>query len=306
MRRIRASDINYTLPELFSRRCEVGFPQHGHCCMTSGNINAYTVNHGQPVSDPLLVQETPCCLRCWLPLVLVVCLMIAAYVLGVQDHLTLQKIATNREELRLFIASNLALALLIYMAIYVSVVALSIPGTFLLTIAGGLLFGWILGSIATVFAATAGSSLIFFAAKTSLESILARKSGPIIARIQAGFARDAFHYLLFLRLVPLVPFWLVNIAAALAQIRLKTFVAATFLGIMPATIAFSFVGSGLDSVIDAQKSAYDTCLLQGYASACKFELSFTSIITPQLLLALAALGGVALIPVAIKKLKGKT
>ena len=119
--------------------------------------------------------------------------------------------------------------------------------------------------------------------------------------IRDGFARDAFNYLLFLRLVPLFPFWLVNIASALAHLSLKTFVSATFLGIIPITIAFSFVGASFDSVIDAQKAAHETCLAQGGSAACPFDLSFDRLLTPQVLIALAALGILALLPVAMKR-----
>ena len=196
----------------------------------------------------------------WIPLALIVCLMVAVYAFGLQEHLSLQNIAAHREELRLFIADNWLLALLIYAAVYVVAVALSFPAAGLLTVIGGLLFGWLAGAITTVFAATTGATIIFLAARTSLEKVLARKSGPLMTKIREGFARDAFNYLLFLRLVPLFPFWLVNIAAALAHLRLKTFVSATFLGIIPITIALSFVGASLDSVIDAQKAAHETAL----------------------------------------------
>ena len=233
------------------------------------------------------------------------CLMIGAYAFGLQEHLTLQNIAANREDLRSFIANNWALALLIYAAVYMVAVALSFPAAGLLTVIGGLLFGWLAGAIATVFAATTGATIIFLVAKTSLEKVLARKSGPLMTRIRAGFAQDAFNYLLFIRFVPLFPFWLVNIAAALAHLRLKTFVSATFLGIIPITIVFSFVGASLDSVIDAQRLAYEECLAQNGAAACHFDLSVSHLVTPQILIALGALGVVALAPVIIKKLMAK-
>ena len=171
----------------------------------------------------------------WIPLAVIVCLMVAAYILGLHEHLNLQNIAAHREELRLFIADNWPLALLIYAAVYVVAAALSFPAAGFLTVIGGLLFGWLVGAIATTFAATTGATIIFLAARTSLEKVLARKSGPLLGKIREGFARDAFNYLLFLRLVPLFPFWLVNIAAALAHLPLKTFVSATFFGIIPVT-----------------------------------------------------------------------
>jgi uncharacterized membrane protein YdjX (TVP38/TMEM64 family) len=242
----------------------------------------------------------------WLPLALVACLMVAAYVSGFHEHLNLHSIAANREELRHFIENNWALALLIYGLVYACAVALSIPGATLLTIIGGLLFGWLTGAVAAIMAATAGATLIFLAARTSLEKALSRKAGSLVTKIQEGFTRDAFNYLLFLRLTPVFPFWLVNIAAALAQVRLKTFVAATILGIIPATLAFSFAGSGLDSIIDAQKAAYEACLSKNDATLCSFDLQASRMITPQILGALAALGLVALLPIGLKRLMAKS
>jgi uncharacterized membrane protein YdjX (TVP38/TMEM64 family) len=242
----------------------------------------------------------------WLPVAVIICLMAVAYGLGAHEKISLQSIAANREELRHFIADNWVLALLIYGLVYACAVALSIPGATLLTIVGGLLFGWFTGAVAAIMAATAGATLIFLAARTSLEKALSRKAGSLVNKIQEGFTRDAFNYLLFLRLTPVFPFWLVNIAAALAQVRLKTFVVATILGVIPATLAFSFAGSGLDSIIDAQKAAYEACLSKNDATLCSFDLQASRMITPQILGALAALGLVALLPIGLKRLMAKS
>jgi uncharacterized membrane protein YdjX (TVP38/TMEM64 family) len=255
--------------------------------------------------DPKTFQDASPTRRRWIPLALIGCLMVVVYAFGFHEHLSLQTIAAHREELRQFIDGNLALALLIYAAVYMVAVALSFPAAGLLTVIGGLLFGWLAGAIVTVFAATTGATIIFLAARTSLERVLARKFGPFVTQIREGFARDAFNYLLFLRLVPLFPFWLVNIASALAHLRLKTFVSATFFGIIPVTIAFSIVGASLDSVIDAQRAAHETCLAEGGTANCNFDFSADRLLTPQVLVALAALGILALIPIALKRFKTK-
>ena len=261
--------------------------------------------YGLSVPDPANSLGTLTIVRRWLPLAIIVCLMIGVYALGLQKNLNLQKIAANREDLRHFIENNWALALLIYAAVYVVAVALSFPAAGLLTIIGGLLFGWLAAAITVVFAATTGATIIFLVAKTSLEKVLTRKSGPLMTKIREGFAQDAFNYLLFIRFVPLFPFWLVNIAAALAHLRLKTFIFATFFGIIPITIVFSFVGASLDSVIETQRIAYEACLAQNGAAACSFDLSVSHLATPQIIIAFAALGIVALAPVVIKKLMAK-
>ena len=250
-------------------------------------------------------QEAPRSLSRWIPLALIICLMVAAYAFGLQKHLNLQNIAANREELRAYISSHWMLAVLIYAAIYATAVALSFPAAGLITVIGGLLFGWLAGAVTTVFSATLGATIIFLAAKTSLEKILSRKSGPLLTRVRDGFAQNAFSYLLFLRFVPLFPFWLVNIASALARIKLRTFIPATFIGIIPITLVFSFVGSSLDGIIESQRAAYDVCVAQGGAMHCRFDISLKHVVTPQILIALACLGVLALTPVIVKKLRGR-
>lgn len=249
-------------------------------------------------------QDTFFSLKRWLPIIIILALMVAAYATGLQHQLTLQNIAVHREILRQFIATHWLQAVLMYAGVYMVAVALSFPAAGLLTVIGGVLFGWQVGAVATVIGATLGATIIFLAAKTSFEKVLTRKSGPLLTRIRDGFAANEFSYLLFLRFVPLFPFWLVNLAAALARIRLKTFIPATFVGIIPITLVFSFVGSSLDSLIEAQRIAYETCLAQGVEQHCAYDLSLGHIVTPKIVLALGALGLVALIPVLVKKFRG--
>ena len=178
----------------------------------------------------------------------------------------------------------------------------------MLTITGGFLFGWFVGGLATVFGATVGATLIFLIAKTSLGETLSAKAGPWMQKLSEGFQSDAMNYLLFLRLVPAFPFWLVNLAPALLGVSLSTFVIATFVGIIPGTFAFAFVGAGLDSVIAEQRKVYDECLAGQAANggeACSFSLDPGSLLTPELLAAFAALGVVAIIPVILKKVRAR-
>jgi uncharacterized membrane protein YdjX (TVP38/TMEM64 family) len=257
------------------------------------------------VPDPASDQKTPRSLSRWIPVVIVVCIVVLAYVLGHYKDAVLQSIAANRAGLQDYITHNWLKAILIYAFIYAAAVALSFPAAGLITVVGGLLFGWLAGAITTVVAATAGATIIFLAAKTSFEKILSRNSGPLLTKIRDGFAENAFSYLLFLRLVPAFPFWLVNIASALAHIRLRIFVPATFIGIIPITLVFSFVGSSLNGIIEAQRAAYDACRAGAGNVHCRFDISLKHMVTPQILIALACLGVLALIPVLVKKLRGK-
>ena len=242
--------------------------------------------------------------RRWLPLIVIVALMALAFAMGWHRYLTFKTIGTNYDALKGFIAANLAAALLIYIVIYAAVVALSLPGGLVMTVTGGLLFGWLAGALATLVGATAGATLIFLIAKSSLGEALAAKAGPWIGRLREGFKENALSYLLFLRLVPVFPFWLVNLAPALLGVPLGIYVIGTAIGIIPGTFAFSVAGAGLGSVVEAQNRIYAECLARGGPdpeAACPYTIDTSALVTPQLLVAFALLGVVALIPVVYKR-----
>ena len=247
-------------------------------------------------------------LKRFLPLIVLAALAGLIISQGWHKYLSLEEIARNHETLTEYINANLILSLLAYMALYIIVVALSLPGGAPLTLAGGLLFGWQIGGPTTVVAATIGATILFLIAKTALGETLAARAGPWLAKLRDGFKENALSYLLFLRLVPAFPFWLVNLAPAALGVPLKTYLLGTFFGIIPGTMAFSFVGAGLGSVITAQKQSYSDCLARQAGDAsldCKFTLDTGALITNELLLAFAAVGVVALIPVLIKKFSEK-
>lgn len=246
----------------------------------------------------------PRTLHRWLGPVAIVALMALAYGLGLHSYLTLDSLALHRTTIQAFTRDHLVLAICVYAVIYATAVALSFPGAALLTVAGGFLFGWLLGGMAAVAGATVGAIAVFLVARSAFGDLLARKAGPALARIRAGFAADAFSYLLFLRLVPLFPFWLVNLAGALANVPLRSFATATVLGIIPATFAFAFAGEGLDSVLAVQ-AQWQACAASNTPGSCPDKPSLADLATPQLLLALVALALVALLPVALKTWKGR-
>lgn len=219
---------------------------------------------------------------------------------GWHEQLSIANLVKNQQVLAEYLAEHPILTPLIYFVAYLLAVALSFPGASLLTIAGGFLFGWFIGGLLTVAAATGGAALLFIAAKTSLGATLKDRAGPFIDKMSGGFRENAFSYLLFLRLTPVFPFWLVNIAPALFNVGLGTYLIATFIGIIPGTFAYAFVGAGLDSVIVAQEQANPGC---GAAGTCEIEVS--ALITPELIWAFAALGVVALIPPLIKRFRAK-
>ncbi|PHQ71084.1 MAG: TVP38/TMEM64 family protein, partial [Sneathiella sp.] len=137
---------------------------------------------------------------------------------------------------------------------------------------------------------------------TSLGEPLRKKAGPWLKKLEGGFAENALSYLLFLRLVPAFPFWLVNIAPAFLGVRLGTYIVGTFIGIIPGTFVFAFLGGGLDSIIVEQQNKYNACVAAGTAN-CVLDFQISSLITTEIILSFVALGVVSLLPIALKKLR---
>jgi uncharacterized membrane protein YdjX (TVP38/TMEM64 family) len=244
-------------------------------------------------------------LRRLVPLVVIVAASVAVLAMGWQRQLSFQTLARHHDALRDFITTHEVSALAAYMVLYIAAVALSIPVATFLTLTGGVLFGALLGGIASVVGATIGAICIFLIARSAIGEYLVRRAGPLAERLAEGFRADAFSYLLFLRLVPIFPFWMVNLVPALAGVRLATFAAATALGVIPATFVFAFVGAGLDSVIAAQQAAYRSCLAAA-RSDCRLEFHINAALTPELIAALTALGVLALVPVVVRRLRART
>ena len=243
---------------------------------------------------PATTQGQPGWRRAW-PLLVLVLARGLAYAAGLHRLLDLDALVEHRETLRQHVEANRLAALAVFSGLYAGAVALSFPGAALLTFLGGFLFGGVTGGIAAVVGATVGAPAVFLIAPSALGEALRRRAGPALARILDGFRDDAASYLLFLRLVPAFPFWLVNLAAALGGVALPVFVWTTLLGIVPGTFAFSVAGAGLDSVIAAQQAARDSCEAAGRGD-CGHGLDLGAILTPQMLAAFVLLGVSALIP----------
>jgi uncharacterized membrane protein YdjX (TVP38/TMEM64 family) len=237
----------------------------------------------------------------WTPLVILVVLIACAYAFGLQNYLSLENIAGNRSAVQVYVKDHLLLAMSIYVVIYIVMVATSLPAASFLSIGGGFVFGWFLSGTMTIFAATIGAVIVFQVVKTSLGTVIAARAGPFIKKLSDGFSKDAFSYLLFLRLVPAFPFFAVNAVAGLTRVNLRTFILATLIGIIPGSYVFAWLGGGLGTVIDAQIIAHDACVAKDGFNNCDYHFLVSSLFTPQLFLAFCGLGLVALIPVAFKK-----
>jgi len=222
----------------------------------------------------------------FLPLIILAAAIAGFFALGLDKYLTFDALRENRATLAAFVAEQGVIAVALYIAIYAASVALSVPGASILTIAGGLLFGQWFGSVYAVFGATLGAIGVFLIAKTALGDALRRRAGPSMRKMEAGFQENALSYLLVLRLIPLFPFFLVNIVPAFLGVKLRTYAIGTFIGIIPGSFVYATVGAGLGSIFDQND-----------------EFTVTGILTPETTAALVGLGVLALLPVAYKKFR---
>jgi uncharacterized membrane protein YdjX (TVP38/TMEM64 family) len=236
--------------------------------------------------------------RRWLPLIVIVGLMAAAYLVGLHKYLSLQTIGENYGQMQAFIGDNFLVSIALYALIYIAVIALSLPGGLIMTLTGGLLFGAALGASVTVMAATIGATIIFLVAKTSFGEALAAKAGPWLGKLRGGFQENAMSYMLFLRLVPAFPFVVVNLAPAFLGVATRTYVVGTLVGIIPGTVAYSLVGASLGAPLEAENKRFAACVAANGAESCTYSIDLKQLVSTELIFAGVALGVVALIPVA--------
>ncbi len=188
--------------------------------------------------------------RRFLPLGLLVAGFVLFFALGLQHELSLEALKTHREALESWVELHPLLAALLFGALYILIVAFSIPGGAVMTLAGGFLFGTWEGGGLVVVAATIGATIIFLAARTALHDLISRRVGARVRAMEAGFRKNAFNYLLVLRLIPVFPFFLVNLGAGLLGVSLRTYVLATAIGIVPGTFVYAGLGNGLGAIFE--------------------------------------------------------
>ena len=227
-------------------------------------------------------------LRRSLPLLLLLAALGLVWATGAHEVLSLETLRRHRAFLLAFVAERPFTAANTYLLLYAGATALSVPGAVFLTLAGGFLFGTLRATGLVVVGATAGAVLLFLIARTALGEPLRARAGPWLSKMADGFRADAFNYLLVLRLVPIFPFWLVNLVPALLGVPLSTFALATAIGIVPGSLVYASVGAGLGVVLERGEEP-DLGLL--------FE--------PAVLLPLLGLAALALLPVAWRRLRAR-
>jgi len=187
--------------------------------------------------------------RLW-PVVLLLGALALAYATGAHRLLSFEALAENRAALLGWVETRPLLTALAFALIYAGVVAFSLPGGAVMSLSSGFLFGPFAGTGIAVVAATAGACTVFLAARHALGQTLARRGGPLLAKVGEELRRDGFWYLLSLRLLPVVPFWLANLAPALAGMPFRSYALATLIGIIPGTAVYVGIGAGLGQVFD--------------------------------------------------------
>lgn len=208
---------------------------------------------------------------------------------GWHHYLSLETLRDYRDEIKAYCQEHHVVVFAAFFAGYVAAVALSVPGAGFFSIAAGFLFGLWAGVAIVVPAATLGATVIFLAARSALGDRLMARLGPFGARLEAGFKRDALSYMLILRLIPAVPFWALNVAGAAFGMKLRDYVVATAIGIIPGVFVYVSIGNGLDAAFDAGRNVS----LSGLFAK------------PEILLPIVGLIILAVVPVLYKRLKGR-
>jgi uncharacterized membrane protein YdjX (TVP38/TMEM64 family) len=221
------------------------------------------------------------------PALLILAAVVAAFASGLAHDLSFHELARRRLILEAAVHAHPWLSLAAYVGVYTLVVALSLPAALVMTLTGGLLFGAWLGGAAAAFSCTVGATIIFLVCRTAAGDVFRERAGPTAARIEEGLRRDAFSYIVALRLLPIAPFWLINLALGLIDIPLPTFIAASFLGIVPVSLIIASLGSGLDSV-----------LRRGG------RIGPHAILEPHFILPLAGLAILSLAPIVYRRFRG--
>lgn len=196
--------------------------------------------------------------------------------------LSLATLKEHRDGLLAFTDANFVSAVGIFITAYVIVAGLSLPGAVILTLAGGFLFGAVLAALLVNIGATTGATLAFLTARYLLRDTVEQKFGTWLGPFQEGFAKNAFSYLLTLRLIPLFPFFVVNLVSGLTRVNVGTYVAATALGIIPGSFVYAYAGRQLGTIN-----------------------SLKEIASPNVVGAFVLLGLLALLPVIYKRVTAK-
>lgn len=221
--------------------------------------------------------------RKWFLLALLTCLLVAFFYFDLKQYLTFDTLKKYHKVALSWTQDHYLPAVAIYLFIFIGLIACAIPSATFMALFGGFLFG----SIAIIYATigtTLGGFILFIAIRTALGKSIAAKSTGWLKNMEEGFHKNAFNYLIMMRLVPVFPCWISNISAGVMNVPIKTFLLATTIGVFPSTAIYVMVGRGLDTFFSSGKTPTVDLLL-----------------TPSLFIPLLALAIISIIPIFYKR-----
>ncbi|MFN3233442.1 MAG: TVP38/TMEM64 family protein [Alphaproteobacteria bacterium] len=223
-----------------------------------------------------------------LPIAVIVAAFAGFFALGLDSYVSFDALRDNKDALVDWVNRWGVLAYVIFALGYAAMITAVPPTGTVLTLVGGFLFGWLWGGLTVVFGATLGATALFLAARTAFADVLRDRAGGAVQKMREGFQEDAVSYMLFLRLVPAFPFFIVNIVPGLLGVKLRVYMLTTFFGIIPGTFVYAALGAGLGEFIDER------------------DPDLGLIFEPQYLLPILGLAVLAMIPVILKRIRKKT
>lgn len=253
---------------------------------TGGRIVGENFVSEQPVDTPR--ERAIFSPKQLIPVAVLITGLVAFFAFGLDEYVTLTALKENRELVADWVRDAGTLAFIAYLVIYTIATAFSLPAAGIITIAGGFLFGPWLGGGLSVIGATFGATILFLAARYAIADLLRDRAGPAIRKMEAGFKENALSYLLFLRLIPVFPFFVVNLVPAFLGVSLGTFVLGTFFGIIPGSLVFASLGDGFSAVVEKGG-----------------DIDLGIIFEPRFLLPILGLACLSLLPILYKKLKNR-
>ncbi len=221
-----------------------------------------------------------------IPILVLIGGLVTFFALGFDKYVTLTALEENRQLLADWVRDTGILALVVFVAVYAVATGFSLPAAAIITISGGFLFGPWLGGGLSVIGATLGASALFLAARYAFADFLRARAGPAIRKMEAGFQENALSYMLFLRLIPAFPFFIVNLVPAFLGVGFGTYVVGTFIGIIPGSLVYASLGDGFSAIVEKGG-----------------DINLGIIFEPRFLLPIIGLAVLALIPIVYKKLK---
>jgi uncharacterized membrane protein YdjX (TVP38/TMEM64 family) len=223
----------------------------------------------------------------WMPLAVLLALMVVAYFLGLREFLSLHALRTYHDTVKHWTDAHVVLGPLAFLAVDIVATILCLPTSFFMALLSGFLFPQPFCTIYIILGETVGSAILYMAAFRAIGDFFDKKADPTLKKMAAGFNRNAASYMLFLRITPLLPMWLINLAPAAFRVPIHTFIWTTCIGVIPWAFAHTEAGRGIEKI-----------LTNGEA------FSISGLLNLQIKIALLALGLLALIPILLKRKKG--